>query len=135
MPKFQNIIFGHFLRGRIFNRGGHTDLEKKSTFFAPIWRAPEQVLNLRRQLSSSILSFVWHRSKLGPFAVHNTPSFLPKKYEYAQFVQVPDKLGSQIVLRIYWDPFRLAKKGSIFSQISMAPSSRYKYFLESFGTL
>ena len=41
--------------------------EKKFNFFgAPIQKAPEQVLNLRWQLSSSILSFVWHRSKLGP---------------------------------------------------------------------
>ena len=34
--------------------------------WAPIQKAHEQVQNLRRQLSSSILSFVWHRSKLGP---------------------------------------------------------------------
>ena len=44
----------------------HTDLRKKTYFFwPPIRKAPEQVLNLRRQLSSSILSFVWHWSKLG----------------------------------------------------------------------
>ena len=41
--------------------------EKKFSFFlAPIQKAPEQVINLRWQLSSSILSFVWHWSKLGP---------------------------------------------------------------------
>ena len=47
-------------------RGGHTGPRKKINFFgALIQKAHEYILNLRRQLSSSILSFVWHRSKLG----------------------------------------------------------------------
>ena len=57
----------------ISNRGSHTDPTKKSTFLARIQRAPEQVLNLQRQLSSSILSVAQHRSKSGTFTVHKTP--------------------------------------------------------------
>ena len=77
---------------------------KKVNFFgAPIQKAPEYVVNLRRQLSSSIFWFAPHRSKFGIFTVTKHPSiraFVPKKRNL-KFFCVPDELGSQIVLRIY----------------------------------
>ena len=76
---------------------------KKVNFFgAPIQKAHEYVLNLRRQLSSSLFRFVAHRSKFGIFTVTKHPSiraFVPKKSNL-KFFCVPDELGSQIVLRI-----------------------------------
>ena len=77
--------------------------EKKVNFFwAPIQKAHEYVLNLRRQLSSSLASVAAHRSKFGIFTVTKHPSiraFVPKKSNL-KFFCVPDELGSQIVLRI-----------------------------------
>ena len=78
--------------------------EKKFNFFgAPIQKAPEQVLNLQRQLSSSMLGFVWHRSNLGILQGglrSEKWTFLPNKCKLNS-LGVPDELGSQIVLRIY----------------------------------
>ena len=78
--------------------------EKKVNFFwAPIQKAHEYVLNLQRQLSSSLASVAAHRSKFGIFTVTKHPSiraFVPKKSNL-KFFCVPDELGSQIVLRIY----------------------------------
>ena len=77
--------------------------EKKVNFFwAPIQKAHEYVLNLRRQLSSSLASVAAHGSKFGIFTVTKHPSiraFVPKKSNL-KFFCVPDELGSQIVLRI-----------------------------------
>ena len=48
--------------------------EKKVNFFgAPIQKAHEYVLNLRRQLSSELFRFVAHMSKFGIFTVTKHP--------------------------------------------------------------
>ena len=64
--------------------------EKKVNFFwAPIQKAHEYVLNLRRQLSSSLASVAAHRSKFGIFTVTKHPSiraFVPKKVTSNFFV-------------------------------------------------
>ena len=66
---FIGLVFDsvpHSFQGAMHNRGGHTGPRKKiQLFWAPIQKAPEYVLHLRRQLSSSILSFVRDRSSLG----------------------------------------------------------------------
>ena len=60
----------------LFNRGGHTGPRKKFNFFgAPIQKAHEYVLNLRRQLSSSILRFAAHMLNFGVFPVTKHPFF------------------------------------------------------------
>ena len=47
-------------------RPGHTDLGKKYYFFfAPIWKAPEYVLNLRQQLIRTIFKHAGDPPKLG----------------------------------------------------------------------
>ena len=85
-------------------RGGHTGPRKKvQLFWATIQKAHKYVLNLRRQLSSSILRFAAHTLNFGVFPVTKHPfkrAFMPKKSKL-KFFWVPDKLGSQIVLRIY----------------------------------
>ena len=57
--------------------------EKKNQLFgAPIRNALEYVLNLRRQLSSSILRFAAHTLNFGIFTVTKHPfkrAFMPKK--------------------------------------------------------
>ena len=65
------------------NLDGHTGSQKKfNIFWAPIQKAHEYVLNLRRQLSSSILRFAAHTLNFGVFPVTKHPfkrAFLPPK--------------------------------------------------------
>ena len=67
---------------RTLQRGPYWSPPKIQLFWAPIQKAPEQVLHLRRQLSSSILRFVAHPLNFSVFAVTRHTfkrAFLPKK--------------------------------------------------------
>ena len=67
----------------VWIRPGHTDLGKKDYFFfAPIWKAPEYILNLRRQLIRMIFKHAGDPPKFGRFTVTKHPylrALTPKK--------------------------------------------------------
>ena len=97
-------FFFEIIKSRIRTRPGHTDPRKKYYFFwAPIRKAHEYVLNLRRRLIWMIFKHAGHPPKFCRFTVTKHPylrALTPKKSKRKK-KYVPYELGSQIVLRIY----------------------------------